>query len=48
MDGGVNLIELEHALFVLGQIDNGKVGIREFFERMGRCFEIDLGILSVF
>ncbi|WP_410479160.1 RteC domain-containing protein [Pedobacter miscanthi] len=27
-----------------GQIENGKVGITEFFERMGRCFEIDLGI----
>ncbi len=40
----VNLIELAHALFVSGQIDNGKVGITEFFERMGRCFEIDLGI----
>ncbi|WP_029279674.1 RteC domain-containing protein [Pedobacter borealis] len=24
--------------------DNGKVGITEFFERMGRCFEIDLGL----
>ncbi len=40
----VNLIELAHSLFVSGQIENGKVGITEFFERMGRCFEIDLGI----
>lgn len=40
----VNLIELARALFVSGQIDNGKVGITEFVERMGRCFEIDLGI----
>lgn len=40
----VNLIELAHSLFVSGQIENGKVGITEFFERMGRCFDIDLGI----
>lgn len=40
----VHLIELCYALFFSGQIDNGKLGVMEFFSRVGAFFEIDLGI----
>lgn len=40
----VNLIELVHALFLKKQVNNGKMGIHEFFELIGTCFDIDLGI----
>ncbi|WP_029985836.1 RteC domain-containing protein [Pedobacter jeongneungensis] len=40
----VHLIELCYALFFSGQIDNGKLGVMEFFARVGAFFEIDLGI----
>lgn len=40
----VHLIELCYALFFSGQIDNGKLGVMEFFAKVGAFFEIDLGI----
>ncbi|MET0570459.1 MAG: RteC domain-containing protein [Pedobacter agri] len=40
----VHLIELCYALFFSGQIDNGKLGVMEFFAKVGAFFEIDMGI----
>ena len=40
----VNLIELGHAVYLNGQINNGKLGIVEFFEGLGEFFGVNLGI----
>lgn len=40
----VHLTELTYALFFSGQINNGSMGVMEFFSRVGAFFEIDLGI----
>jgi len=40
----INLIELLHGVYLNGQINNGEVGIVEFFNGMGEFFGVDLGI----
>ncbi|MEJ5996261.1 RteC domain-containing protein [Pedobacter sp. Du54] len=40
----INLIELLHGLYVKKQVNDGKIGIGEFFEMVGEFFGIDLGI----
>lgn len=40
----VNLIELLHGVYLNGQVNNGEVGIVEFFNGMGEFFGVDLGI----
>ncbi|NVM62164.1 hypothetical protein FHW88_000440 [Mucilaginibacter sp. SG538B] len=40
----VNLIELLHGIYLNNQVNNGEVGIVEFFNGMGEFFGVDLGI----
>ncbi|RKR84289.1 RteC protein [Mucilaginibacter gracilis] len=40
----VNLIELGHAVYLNEQINNGELGIVEFFEGLGEFFGVNLGI----
>jgi hypothetical protein len=40
----INLIEMVHGLYVRKQVNNGKIGIGEFFEAVGEFFGVDLGI----
>lgn len=40
----VNLIELLHGIHLNGQVNNGEVGIVEFFNGMGEFFGVDLGV----
>lgn len=40
----VNLIELLHGIHLNGQVNDGEVGIVEFFNGMGEFFGVDLGV----
>lgn len=40
----VHLIELAHALHLKGSINNGEMGILEFFEGLGDFFGVNLGV----
>jgi len=40
----INLIENAHGILLTGQVNNGEVGIVEFFNGMGEFFGVDLGI----
>lgn len=40
----VNLIELGHAIYLNRQVNEGEIGINEFFEGLGEFFGVNLGV----
>lgn len=40
----IHLIEIAHGLYLSGEINNGKIGIVEFFEGLGEFFGVNLGV----
>lgn len=40
----VNLIEMAHGVYLNGQVNNGEIGIVDFFEGLGDFFGVNLGV----
>jgi hypothetical protein len=40
----VNLIEVAHGIYLNGQVNEGELGINEFFEGLGEFFGVNLGV----
>lgn len=40
----VNLIEIAHAIYLNKQVNEGEIGINDFFERLGNFFGVNLGV----
>ena len=40
----INLIEVGHAIYLNSQVNEGEIGINEFFEALGEFFGVNLGV----